>query len=493
VKPSQLRSWVRDRGAPGLLLAALYLGVHSLWTKRRPFCLAVALAAVLSVGMLRHLAQPVRSRPAINKLFSPPPTLPIVLPPEEKIGSCGTLAYMHQGDISLLELPDGHARRLTADGQNTRLSWSPTGKWLAFVRAEKLWVMSRSGQQARQLSEEANDFAWSPVSDTLAYYQEDNLCLVHPDTWRPRVVVAAPHSSSDGGGRYENEEVAWSPDGKWLAYAHCDYRTKSVGNLRCVSSLRCLRADGRDPRQVYWGQGEWGGGFVHPAYLRWYPDSRRILFWTEVMGSSSINADGAPLWAASREGNAPHRLVGRQSKSEPGGTDGWVLQRADFVAFAPNGKRLVISQGSSRHVIENKWLISLDLATGHSRRLTEPEWACTCPAWSPDSKHLVYCAAPDDESMEWSSNFKHRHLWRMDADGSHKRPLTQDNAYEDDRPIWLADGKHILFTRKDGDEIAGLWIVGADGHGVRKIAEVEDKDTWRSECFAVWTPGTAKF
>lgn len=65
------------------------------------------------------------------------------------------------------------------------------------------------------------------------------------------------------------------------------------------------------------------------------------------------------------------------------------------------------------------------------------------PAWSPDGKKIAFSASIEDSLSQNS-------IYVMDADGSNRKRLTQNNSadYIDDLdPAWSPDGKEILFSR----------------------------------------------
>jgi Tol biopolymer transport system component len=59
-------------------------------------------------------------------------------------------------------------------------------------------------------------------------------------------------------------------------------------------------------------------------------------------------------------------------------------------------------------------------------------------------------------------------------DDPQPRPITDDPAYRDERPLWSHDGSAILFTRMDGRDCASLWLVpSADGTPQRVVDELQ--------------------
>ncbi len=113
---------------------------------------------------------------------------------------------------------------------------------------------------------------------------------------------------------------------------------------------------------------------------------------------------------------------------------------------------------------------------GQRRRaaLTDARTAALGPAWSPDGRRLAYSAAPDRASFDEDAieaDLAQRHIWIVNRDGGGPRQLTSDPAYRDERPLWSADGRQLLFARIDARGQASLWLAGADGSAPVQIAD----------------------
>ncbi len=67
------------------------------------------------------------------------------------------------------------------------------------------------------------------------------------------------------------------------------------------------------------------------------------------------------------------------------------------------------------------------------RRITDGKHDCMMPAWSPDSKKVVY-VQQSNEGLN---------LWLCDPDGKNHKPLTQSGRNR--IPSWLPDSKHVVW------------------------------------------------
>lgn len=140
-----------------------------------------------------------------------------------------------------------------------------------------------------------------------------------------------------------------------------------------------------------------------------------------------------------------------------GGTNGGVLA---FTSLRGGNAALYVANGDS---------------TGARRLTTAGVGAYQGDAaWSPDGSRLVFTCG----------NFE---LCVASADGSGATRLTTSTwpsswSY-DFEPAWSPDGTQIVFSGKRGTSSAGLWIVNADGTGIRKLV-----DSATDERFPEWSP-----
>src|SRR5216684_8288565 len=159
----------------------------------------------------------------------------------------------------------GDAVPLTAEGvSSAHPRWSPDGKYLAFTSARnggknQVWLLDRRGGEAQKLTEVAqgiNDFEWSPDSTRLVLVLQDpkpedaeaakdkdkDKPAPKPKTPPPFVIdrlqfkedtvgyldrrrthlyvfdVASKKGTQVTSGDFDDNEPAWSPDGKSLAF-----------------------------------------------------------------------------------------------------------------------------------------------------------------------------------------------------------------------------------------------------------------------------------
>jgi dipeptidyl aminopeptidase/acylaminoacyl peptidase len=226
-----------------------------------------------------------------------------------------------KGATQIFHLPLGQdgipaMRQLTFEASNWNARWSSDGKRVAFLSSRsgsaQIWLLDLStGGEARQLTDVeggVSNMSWAPDDRHFAFtamvqvdpapgdrYADlphadakvyDDLMVRHWDQWRDNTyshlfVVAAEKGATPvdlmagqrlhtplppfGGG----EQIAWSPDGKWLCYA-----TKDVAEEQSStdSELRLVDVASGDTQTITTSL---KGYDLNPV---WSPDGSKIAF-----------------------------------------------------------------------------------------------------------------------------------------------------------------------------------------------------------------------
>lgn len=186
-----------------------------------------------------------------------------------------------EGDIAVAALNGSDLHVLTRTGVDADPVWSPDGKQVAFLRDNRVWLMSASGadQHLLGLYLAADSIAWSPNGKDLAVtsiaYSVSRIAIMNiagaSYTWFTPVT---------GPGQYQ---PAWSPDGRQLVYGQSGQNALFISNLN-GSGTRRLTTCSRPCQQD-----------SEPA---WSPDGSLIAFVRSVRGVRQIAvvpADGGPV------------------------------------------------------------------------------------------------------------------------------------------------------------------------------------------------------
>lgn len=189
--------------------------------------------------------------------------------------------------------------------------------------------------------------------------------------------------------------TSWSPDGQWILYQDCQYKTDPGHDW---SDICIGRPDGSEHRVLTNGGAQWFGATYGPR--------------EHHAGGSNM-----PMWT-----NNGSILFSRRL---PGAKVPWEYQphRPDTDHFNRDFKPELARGGTE--------IVRLNPRDGAVTRLTHSD----PPAWdlraseSPDGRQIIFCRAETGGVAG---------IWRMNADGSRPRLLTQGQEEKGaDHPRWL--------------------------------------------------------
>ncbi len=370
----------------------------------------------------------------------------------------GKLAYLQGGDIWVRELPDGEPQRLTDDGHNAAPRWSPSGNWLTFRKENDVWIMRADGTDACRISAASSrDYAWSSVADRLAYVAgQSSLRLIEKNDLAQGEGIVLLRLAIEEQSLTTIQYLAWSPDGRRLAYVLQIGQPEALPDHLGIGYVDLESG----PRELYAPPSPPQDGLILAG---WTTDGQSILFWRDLLFSASVAADGLPLLRLPLDGGEPVEVAD------------FTLLHPDFWSGSPTGQQVALTVGAGRETWTNKRILLVDMETAGREYLTDETVSAFSPAFSPDGQYIAYVAAPDvghvhvwggDEAKAAAAQ---RRIWVMNVDGSDQHPLTDDPAYRDERPLWSADGTHVLFARLNEDGRASLWLMDAAGGASEQV------------------------
>ena len=201
--------------------------------------------------------------------------------------------------LELIDLRSRRTRTLFSDSQIWSPTWSPDGEWIAFSRQigygpVGVWAMRQDGSALRQLSD------YSPRSGNLDWSRDDELAFIgarESEDWS-HLVVVDPRTRHAHSLRSElgDGTVAWSPDGRILAYA-------AAAKSSNVSTITTVRPDGSDRRRL---TPRWPP--ASDSAPVWAPDGKTLVFVRAPVGGGA--ARGIPqVWSMWPDGSHRHALT----------------------------------------------------------------------------------------------------------------------------------------------------------------------------------------
>ena len=395
---------------------------------------------------------------------------------------------------------------------------SPDGKLVAFRRnsyapgGAGIFVTSSEGKSVLQLTQHPGDCcpAWSPDGKNLAFTR------IAADEYAIYLVPAkggAARKISRPDPRTKRGELAWTPDGKFIAFAGDSPRGGSqifLLSLEDSSAEEITEPQGQDRdwgpafspdgAQMAFVRGN-GAGFPEEIYVMalaggparqltneraaimgpptWSQDSMNVIFsstkggdpalWTiPASGGAAarLEGTGTATWhpaVAKQSGQMAAQKISRSSgvyclavDNEPGKSAPAVVTatngRNEGPQLSPDGRRLAFMSDRSGYV--EIWVSNRD---GSSPiQLTNVHGAGT-PRWSPDGLWITF----DSTSHDLNAGGGPSSVWVVSSMGGVPRALVKDR-FENVVPSWSRDGKRIYFgsSRSGQDQV---WKISAEG------------------------------
>jgi len=332
----------------------------------------------------------------------------------------------------------------------TKLSWtmqlSPDGKKVIFASAsdKKLWIMPLSGKLESEfpgapvilntddVEVDWSGLAWSGDGKWIAFNEStpvekwkenegtQSICIVSADGGKPKRVVENFRDA-----RIVNYRISLSPDGKVLAFS-------SVDSNEC--HINTISVDGGLPKQLVDAQAR------EPVFS---PDGKMIAY----VDTKNLGRAGGGLWVIPASNGTPKLVVNAGNASSP--------------TWSPDGDMIVFLDGQQICIIP----IGEDgAASGEVIKIDVPEGTggiMYLAGWTPDNK----IGAVFRSHTEFG-------LYTLPATGG-KAALVSHGGYPI-QPRWSPDGKRIFHTNNI-DEGSGDWekyslaVVPAEGGEVKTV------------------------
>ena len=298
--------------------------------------------------------------------------------------------------------------------------------------------------------------ALSPDGHYIAYTitMRDRPDRPYSQLW---VMDLATEKSVRLGGDNPGGGPLWSSDGKWIAFRGTDSDKHGLLIARPDGSDTTFLAPLADTNSPLPGRGK---------DVAWSPDGKQIAFVSSTPGEGAAEANGDPIVITrylykptAGEGltrfNDNRRLhifaVEIATKQVRQLTQGNYDEHS--IDWSPDGKQLVFASNREPNQDEffNYDLFTLQLADNSIHRLTATEYCEYDPLWSPDGKMIVY-RGTHRGLTDRETTMEDTHVWLMDADGGNRREIGNVIDNRQGAPQWSPDGSAVYFSlQKSGN------------------------------------------
>ena len=377
------------------------------------------------------------------------------------------------GDIYVMPISGGTARPIASGvAWDMQAKYSPDGTKIAFTSdrggGDNLWVMNRDGSNPVQVSDESfrllSQPEWSPDGEFIVGRKHftSSRSLGAGEMWMY-------HRAGGGSGvqlterrtqQKDTGEPAFSPDGRYLYFSDdvtpggvFEYSKDVNGEIYAIQRLD------RETGEIEKFLGG-PGGSIRPTPS---PDGKSLAFIRRVRYQSV-------LYVMDLE-------TGRETPVYDGLDrdlqETWAIHGVyPAISWTPDSRDIVLwAQGGIKRVnVESRDVADIPFRVTDTRRITEGVRAPVDVA--PDTfnvKMLRWArTSPDGTRVVFESL---GNLWIKDLSGGQPRRLTRQSDHFELYPAWSRDGRSIVYTTWDDEELGSIRVVPSSGGNGRIVTE----------------------
>lgn len=203
----------------------------------------------------------------------------------------------------------------------------------------------------------------------------------------------------------EDARARFSPNGTMIAYSLIKSGQSNIWTKQVPEGKSNAVTDGK-----------WN--YYSPV---WSPDGQRIAF-------ISDKDDQLAIWAMPFAGGELTYIMAVENRN------------TSLLKWSRNGEKIYFQQGDSRTGLN---VFAFDLASKQVTRVTN---------FDAGNLEQFFSISPDEESIAYSSGPDDRlHIFIMPINGGPPLQITKDNEANDEIPLWMPDGKRIIYSsQRDG-------------------------------------------
>ena len=324
----------------------------------------------------------------------------------------------------------GGTPRIIADDVSGKITFSPDGKMIAFVRSQtSLMIADINGSSQRVLAKSEENDHWRIVE------------------WKPdgSSILSSVYSAAD-------------------TKLHLSEISVTNGSQKRLSAFNWLAVNGltwlKDGSGIILGGRDSETKFSQLWFVP-YPsgEPRKITNDFSSYLGLSITADNKSLVAVKEERlyNIWFLSDGKTESSKKLTSEEGRDEGNSGMSQTPDGKIAYTARVAGTIDI---WTVNAD--GGGNRQLTFNQGSNYSPAVSPDGESIVFI----------SNRAGNQDFWRMDIDGGNQTKIT-DTPESEGNPNFTPDGKSLIYHRTDEKRTTTVWKSDANGENPVQITETE--------------------
>jgi len=298
----------------------------------------------------------------------------------------------------------------------------------------------------------------SPDAARVAYSVENNDGDGRPYTQLWVMTLADGKSVRFGGDKEPSGDPQWAPDSQWIAY-----RGRAGGK----AGLIVARPDGTGARFIANLTGTNAPLAGSGRTVAWSPDGKQLAFVSSVPGPETEAASGDPMVITrylykpdASEGLTHFNDNRRLHLFVADVTSGRVEQvtTGSFyehsIDWSPNGQELLFltnrDADDDQFFNYDVYALRINDNSFHDTAATESnEYR---PRWSPDGRSIVFQATRRGLT-DRETTMEDTHVWTMNADGTNRHDVGAAIDNRQGAPEWTPDGTGVVFTVQERGHI----------------------------------------
>ena len=246
------------------------------------------------------------------------------------------------------------------------------------------------------------------------------------------------------GGGHGCGPIAWSPDGKSIAYYLHDPQDPFVTFIYLRTPVILPKVGPRPIITIKNVTKRFGG----QTYLspKWSPDGKRL-----ALTSTDRSPDGmTDVCVMDIEGNQLKNLTQSPGRDEVG-------------SWSPDGSKIVFFSNRDG----NEEIYVMDSNGRNQVNLTNHPALDAAPIWSPDGTKIAFYSRRKEDQDD---------IYAMNPDGANVVNLTR-HPWEDRAPAWSSHGRWIAFHSFRVSQPPDIYVIDANGENRRQVTRHPASDT----------------